>query len=130
MDQLIIWPDPVPCRPENPVQGIKRCVALETNSKCPWLGVDYCGIRADDMADALADLQLDRLSWVIEDDLDPSDVAEAAAEVRQAITARGHDRSPGAVSIRWLASLLERVHDHGAGLSSRFAERLDSKDRY
>lgn len=130
MDQLTIWPDPVPCRPENPVQGIKRCVALETNSQCPWLAVDYCGIRAEDMADALVDLGLDHLTWVVDDDLDADDVAEAATEVRKAIDERRADRSGAAVSVRWLANLLERVEGHGAGLSSRFAERLDSRDRY
>ena len=130
MEQLIIWPDPVPCRPENPVQGIKRCVALETNSKCPWLNVDYCGIRAEDMADALNELGLDDLTWVVDDDLDPGDVAEAALQVRRAIDGHGSDRSGEAISVRWLANLLERVRQHGAGLSSRFAERLDSRDRY
>ena len=84
MEQLIIWPDPVPCRPENPVQGINRCVALENNTKCPWLNVDYCGIRAEDMADALNEIGLDELTWVVDDDLDPSDVAAAALEVRRA----------------------------------------------
>ena len=130
MDQLVIWPDPVPCRPENPVQGISRCVALENNSKCPWLNVDYCGIRAEDMADALNDLRLDELTWVVDDDLDPSDVAAAALEVRRAIDERRSDRSAEAVSVRWLANLLERVREHGAGLSSRFAERINSRDRY
>ena len=130
MDQLVIWPDPVPCRPENPVQGISRCVALENNSKCPWLNVDYCGIRAEDMADALNDLRLDELTWVVDDDLDPSDVAAAALEVRRAIDERRSDRSAEAVSVRWLANLLERVREHGAGLSSRFAERIHSRDRY
>ena len=67
VDQLIIWPDPVPCRPENPVQGINRCVALETNIKCPWLDVDYCGIRAEDMADSLSELGLGHLSWVVDE---------------------------------------------------------------
>lgn len=85
MEQLLIWPDPVPCRPENPLQGIRHCVALETNSKCPWLDVNYCGIRVEDMGDALSDLDLDHLSWVLEDDLDPDDIAEAAVEVRKAI---------------------------------------------
>ena len=27
MERHLIWPDPVPCRPENPVQGIRTCVA-------------------------------------------------------------------------------------------------------
>ena len=26
MEQQLIWPDPVPCLPVNPVQGIRRCV--------------------------------------------------------------------------------------------------------
>ena len=130
MDQLTIWPDPVPCRPENPVQGINRCVALETNSQCPWLAVDYCAIRAEDMADALTELGLHHLTWVVDDDLDPDDVAEAATEVRKAINERSADRSGAAVSVRWLANLLERIQRHGAGLSSRFAERIDSRDRY
>ena len=130
MEQLIIWPDPVPCRPENPVQGINRCVALENNTKCPWLNVDYCGIRAEDMADALNEIGLDELTWVVDDDLDPSDVAAAALEVRRAIDERRSDRSAEAVSVRWLANLLERVGQHGSGLSSRFAERIESRDRY
>ena len=112
------------------MQGINRCVALETNSKCPWLNVDYCGIRAEDMADALNELGLEDLTWVVDDDLDSNDVATAATEIRRAIDERRADRSAAAVSVRWLANLLEQVRGHGAGLSSRFAERINSRDRY
>ena len=80
--------------------------------------------------DALNELGLAELTWVVDDDLSPSDVSEAATEVRSAIDERRSDRSAGAVSVRWLANLLERMRDHGAGLSSSFAERIHSKDRY
>ena len=112
------------------MHGIRNCVALLTNSKCPWLNVDYCGIRADDMSDALHELGLDDLNWILEDDLDPEDVAEAAVEVRKALRERAAERSQAAVAVRWLANLLDAVHEQDAGLSSRFAERLDSRDRY
>ena len=133
MEQPVVWPDPVPCLPENPLQGIRRCYARANGCKCPWLGVDYCGIRADDMEAALGEAGFGGLSWIVEDDLEPDDVAEAAGELRKALGARGCPRgdAEGAeAAVRWLAGLLERVRAHGAGLSGRFAERLDLKDRY
>ena len=130
MEQQLIWPDPVPCLPENPVQGIRRCVAREKNIECPWLHVAYCGIRAEDMGDALDALGLGELSWILEDDLGPDDVAEAARTLREALGGIGgrHDDAVG--TVRWLAGLLDRVREYGAGLSGRFAERLDTRDRY
>ena len=130
VDPSLIWPDPVPCRPENPVQGIRNCVARLTNSPCPWLNVDYCGVRVDEMSDAFDELGLDDLNWILEDDLDPDDVAEAAVAVRTALGERAAGHSGAAIPVRWLANLLDAVRDHGAGLSNRFAERIDSCDRY
>ena len=130
MEQQLIWPDPVPCLPENPVQGIRRCVAREKNINCPWLHVAYCGIRADDMGDALDELGLGELGWILEDDLGADDVAEAAREVRGALGGIGGRHDDAASAVRWLANLLDRVREYGAGLSGRFAETLDTRDRY
>ena len=130
MEQQLIWPDPVPCLPVNPVQGIRRCEALAKNIECRWLGVDYCGIRADDMGDALDELGLGELSWIIDDDLGPDDVAEAARALREALGEIGGRGGDAASAVRWLAGLLDRVREYGAGLSGRFAERLDTRDRY
>ena len=130
MEQQLIWPDPVPCLPENPVQGIRRCVARETNSKCPWLDVDYCGIRAEDMGEALDELGLAELGWILEDDLDADEVAEAARALREALGGSGARRGDAAAAVRWLANLLDRMRGHGAGLSGRFAETVDLRDRY
>ena len=86
MERPLIWPDPVPCRPENPVHGIRTCVARQKNIKCPWLKVDYCGVSTDDMSDALDELGLSDLNWVLEDELDEDDVAEAAIALREALS--------------------------------------------
>ena len=120
MDRPLIWPDPVPCRPENPVQGIRTCVALQKNIKCPWLKVNYCGVNTDDMTDALDELGLNDLTWVLEDELEPDDVAEAAVDVRNAIGKRAYEDSDAAIAVRWLANFLDSVRDHGAGLTERF----------
>ena len=82
------------------------------------------------MSDAFHELGLDDLLWILEDDLDPDDVTEAAVAVRKALTERAAERGEAAVAVRWLANLLDAVRDHGAGLSNRFAERIDSRDRY
>ena len=130
MERPLIWPDPVPCRPENPVQGIRTCVARQQNIKCPWLQINYCGVNTDDMSDALDELGLEDLNWVLEDDLDPDDVAEAAVEVRRALGKRPDDHSEAAIAVRWFANYLDSVRDHGGGLTDRFAERIDLRDRY
>ena len=82
------------------------------------------------MSDALDELGLEDLNWALEDDLDPDDVAEAAIEVRGALRRRLDDHSEAAIAVRWFANFLDSVRDHGAGLSDRFAERIDLKDRY
>ena len=130
MKGTLIWPDPVPCRPENPVQGIRRCIAREQNILCPWLKVSYCGVDTDDMSDALDELGLGALSWIFEDELDPDDVAEAAAEVRKALRKHRSNSSEAAIAIRWFANFLDVVEEHGCGLTDRFAERIDLRDRY
>ena len=130
MTGTLIWPDPVPCRPENPVQGIRRCVAQEQNILCPWLNVSYCGVDTDDMSDALDELGLGTLSWIFEDDLDPDDVAEAAVEIRKALRIHRANSSEAAIAVRWLANFLDAVQEHGSGLTDRFDERIDSRDRY
>ena len=130
MEQQLIWPDPVPCLPENPVQGIRRCEALAKNIKCRWLGVAYCGIRADDIGEALDELGLGELSWILEDDLDADEVAEAARALREALAGIDGRRDDAASAVRWLADLLDRMCEHGTGLSGRFAETVDLKDRY
>ena len=130
MEQQLIWPDPVPCLPENPVQGIRRCVAREKSIECPWLHVAYCGIRAEDMGDALDEMGLGELDWILDDDLEADEVAEAARALHEALGGIGERRDDAASAVRWLAGLLDRVREYGAGLSSRFAERLDTRDRY
>ena len=130
MERPLIWPDPVPCRPENPVQGIRTCVARQKNIKCPWLKVDYCGVRTDDMSDALDEMDLNDLNWVLEDELEPGDVAEAAIDVRKALGKRASEHSEAAIAVRWFATFLDSVRDHGGGLTDRFAERIDLQDRY
>ena len=130
MDRHLIWPDPVPCRPENPVHGIRTCVAQQQNINCPWLKVNYCGVSPDDMSDALYELGMEELNWVLEDDLDPDDVAEAAIALRNVLGNRTHERGEAAIAIRWFVNFLEAVQDHGGGLTDRFAERLNLKDRY
>ena len=126
----LIWPDPVPCRPENPVQGIRRCVAREQNILCSWLDVSYRGVDTDDMSDALDKLGLGTLSRIFEDELDPDDVAEAAVEVRKALRKHRANSSETAIAVRWLANYLDAVQEHSSGLTDRFAERIDSRDRY
>ena len=130
MKGTLVWPDPVPCRPENPVQGIRRCVAREQNILCPWLNVSYCGVDTDDMSDSLDDLGLGALSWIFEDELDSDDVAEAAAEVRKALRKHRSSSSEAAIAVRWFANFLDVVEEHGCGLTDRFAERIDLRDRY
>ena len=130
MERPLIWPDPVPCRPENPVHGIRTCVALQKNIKCPWLNVNYCGVSTDDMSDALEELGLNDLNWVLEDELDPDDVAEAAIDLHKALDKRAPERGEAAIAVRWFANFLDAVRDHGAGLTDRFAERIDLRDRY
>ena len=130
MERHLIWPDPVPCCPENPVHGIRTCVARRKNIKCPWLKVNYCAVNADDMSDALEGMGLTDLNWILEDDLDPDEVAEAAIGLRDALSNRLAERSDAAIAVRWFASFLEAVRGHGGGLTDRFAERIDSRDRY
>jgi hypothetical protein len=129
----LIWPDPVPCRPENPVQGIRQCQALRTGTLCPWLRVRYCGVRSGDMSDALEALGLDEFTWLLEDDVEPDDLATAAIELNDAIAEqhRSSARLEEAMqNVRWFARLLRAASRLGCGLSGRFAERLDTKDRY
>ena len=92
--------------------------------------MDYCGVNADDMSDAFEELGLYDLNWVLEDELDPDDVAEAAIDLRKAVVSRTHERGEAAIAVRWFANLLEAIQEHGAGLTDRFAERLDLRDRY
>ena len=101
MERTLVWPDPVPCRPENPVHGIRTCVARQQNIKCPWLKGDYCGVNTDDMSDALEELGPNDLNWVLEDELDPDDVAEAAIDLRKALSKGTHERSDAAIAVRW-----------------------------
>jgi hypothetical protein len=94
------------------------------------LKVDYCGVSTDDMSDALDELGLNDLNWVLEDELEPDDVAEAAGDVRKALGKRAAERSDSIIAVRWFANFLDSVRDHGGGLTDRFAERLDLRDRY
>ena len=82
------------------------------------------------MSDALGELGLGALSWIFEDELDPDDVAEAAAEVRKALRKHRSNSSEAAIAIRWFANFLDVVEEHGCGLTDRFAERIDLRDRY
>ena len=131
MEPTFVWPDPVPCHPENPIQGIRTCIARRKNIKCPWLKVDYCGVSTDDMSDALEELGLHDLSWVFEDEIDADDVAEAATDLRKEIEKRPPGHGDAAIAVRWFANYLDALRDHGAGLTDRFAERIDRRrDRY
>ncbi len=134
IEQDMAWPDPVPCRPENPVQGIRECVALRTGTLCPWLQVNYCGVRLGDMQDAFEALGLDDHGWVLEDDVDAADLREAVDDLETALDGarrRASDCPDEAASVRWLLKLLRGSVEHGCGLSGRFTERLDRpKDRY
>ena len=130
MKRPIIWPDPVPCRPENPVQGIRTCVARQRNILCPWLKVNYCGVDTDDMSDALEEMGLSDLNWILEDELDPDEVSEAAVTLRRALSKRMSEVGDAAIAVCWFAILLEAVRDHGGGLTGRFAERIDLRDHY
>ena len=127
--RMLIWPDPVPCRPENPVQGIWTCVAQQKNIKCACLRVN-CGVSTDDMSEAPGELSLDDLNWILEDELDQDDAAEVATEVRKARGERAADRSEAASAIRLFADFLDLVQNYGEGLTSRFVERIDLRDRY
>ena len=82
------------------------------------------------MIDALDELGLHSLSWILEDELEPDDVAEAATEVRKALDKLPADRSDAAIAVRWFANFLDSVRSHGGGLTDRFAERIDLRDRY
>ncbi len=128
------WPDPVPCRPENPVQGIRQCVALRTNSLCPWLHVNYCGVRLGDMQEACEALGLDEHLWLLEDDVDEADLGDGRAELEAALRDDrvGAERYADEVaSVRWFVKLLRGAVRYGCGLSSRFGERLETRhDRY
>lgn len=129
----IVWPDPVPCRPENPVQGIRTCEALRTGQPCPWLRVRYCGVRADDMASSLETLELEEFAWLFEDDVDADDLQEAADELQRelrALDTASSQEYQALGRVRWLVRLIGQSERYGFGLSGRFAERLDTKDRY
>jgi len=85
------------------------------------------------MSDALAALGLDEFSWLLEDDVDADDVETAAGELAEAVSKQrpSSARSEEALqNVRWFARLMRAASRYGCGLSNRFAERLDSKDRY
>lgn len=132
MAENLMWPDPVPCRPENPVQGIRQCEALRTGTKCRWLNVDYCGVNTETMTAALETLGLDDFTWLLEDDVDSDDLAEAVGDLADALSGLSGPsaRSEAAGSVRWLLGLLKLSTKHGCGLSGRFNERVGTKDRY
>jgi hypothetical protein len=128
------WPDPVPCRPENPVQGIRECVALRTGTLCPWLHINYCGVRLGDMQEAFESLGFDEHLWLLEDDVDAADLVDALAELKASLqkVRVGADRYADELgSVQWFVKLLREAAHHGCGLSSRFGERLETRhDRY
>ncbi|MGQ9572234.1 MAG: hypothetical protein ACUVV3_03480 [Dehalococcoidia bacterium] len=134
IEENMAWPDPVPCRPENPVQGIRQCVALRTGTLCPWLHVNYCGVRLGDMQEAFEALRLDEHLWLLEDDVDAADLGDGLAELEAALQEnRGGagDYSEELASVRWFVKILREAARHGCGLSSRFGERLETRhDRY
>ena len=92
--------------------------------------MDYCGVSTDDMSDAFEELGLNDLNWVLEDELDPDDVAEAATDLRKALGKRAAELGDAAIAVRWFANFLDAVGGHGGGLTSRFAEQIDLRDRY
>ena len=75
-------------------------------------------------------LGLNHLNWVLEDELDPDDVAEAFMDLLKALGNRATEHGEAAVAVRWFVNFLDAVRDHGAGLTDRFAERIDLRDRY
>src|SRR5712692_8541182 len=104
MADNLVWPDPVPCRPENPVQGIRQCEALRTGTNCRWLGIRYCGVRVDDMQEALEVLGLDNFSWLLEEDATAEDIQEAESELRGellALRAENAKEEKALASVRW-----------------------------
>jgi len=134
IEEEMIWPDPVPCRPENPVQGIRQCVALRTATVCPWLHVNYCGVRLGDMQEAFEALGLDEHLWLLEDDVDAADMGDGLTELEAALQEVGEGAGhydEELASVRWFVKLLRKAVRNGCGLSSRFDERLESRhDRY
>ncbi len=85
------------------------------------------------MLDALEILGLTEFVWLLEDDVDPDDVSEAERGLSDAIkeiTPTTRDEHKSLASVRWLLRLLRQSSRYGFGLSGRFAERLDGKDRY
>lgn len=133
MSESLVWPDPVPCRSENPVQGIRQCEARRTSTRCRWLKVESCEVRVDDMLDALELLGLAEFTWLLEDDVDADDLPEAADDLSDAlnsVTAGTRREREALASVRWFLGLLKSITMYGCGLSGRFAERLSGKDRY
>lgn len=130
----MVWPDPVPCRPENPVQGIRACESRRTGRLCQHLGVKYCGVDAGEMLDVMELLGLAEFSWLLEDDVDPDDLADVLSDLKQAtknVPFPLRSRYPQQSGLLgWFCGLLERAVEQGCGLTSRFAERLELKDRY
>jgi hypothetical protein len=85
------------------------------------------------MVDALETLQLEEFTWLLEDDVDADDLRDAAAELEEALGERAvcsEAEHEALTSVRWLVRLIRQADQYGFGLSGRFAERLDTKDRY
>ena len=61
--------------------------------------VDYCGVSTDDMSDALDELGLHDLNWVLEDELAADDVAEALIDLRKALGNRATEHGEAAIAV-------------------------------
>ena len=71
---------------------------------------------------------LNDLDWILEDELEPDDVAEAAVDVRRALGEQGAKvwmwLSPFSGSFHYLCTRSPR------GMTDRFAERIDLRGRF
>ncbi|MGE0539190.1 MAG: hypothetical protein AB7R89_03335 [Dehalococcoidia bacterium] len=85
------------------------------------------------MASSLETLELEEFAWLFEDDVDADDLQEAADELQRelrALDTASSQEYQALGRVRWLVRLIGQSERYGFGLSGRFAERLDTKDRY
>ncbi len=129
-----VWPDPIPCSPENPVRGLRTCEARRIGQPCSYVRESFCSIDLERMGEALGRFDLDELARDLDDDLDPEEVSELANRLRRALKKRPPERRQRAEDdfglLHWLADYLERLSELGCGLTHRFEEGYGRRDRY
>jgi hypothetical protein len=96
--------------------------------------VKYCGVDVGEMLDVMELLGLREFSWLLEDDVDPDELADVLPDLAQASknvppTVRSRYAQQCGL-LEWFRGLLERAVERGCGLTNRFSERLELKDRY